>query len=69
MNSDTKIRSVIKTITWRITGSFSTFVISYLISGNFAIAGSIALVQVTANTILYYLHERVWARIKWGKNS
>jgi uncharacterized membrane protein len=65
--SDTNFRSLIKTITWRLTGSLSTFIISYLISGNLMVAGSIALVQITANTILYYLHERIWNKVKWGK--
>jgi uncharacterized membrane protein len=65
--SDTVTRSLIKTVSWRITGSLSTFVISFLITGNFVVAGSIALIQVTANTILYYLHERLWNKISWGK--
>ena len=67
--SDSLSRSLAKTISWRITGSSATFLISYLISGNFIIAGSIALMQVTANTVLYYIHERTWDRVKWGKNS
>ena len=67
--SDSKSRSLIKTISWRLTGSFSTFLISYLILRNFTVAGSIAVIQVVANTVLYYLHERVWSRIKWGIKS
>jgi uncharacterized membrane protein len=65
--NDTLTRSLAKTISWRITGSLSTFVISFLITGNFVVAGSIAIIQVTANTILYYLHERLWNKISWGK--
>ena len=65
--SDTKQRSIIKTVSWRIIGSFSTFLISYIILGNFSVAGSIAVIQIVANMILYYLHERAWARISWGK--
>jgi uncharacterized membrane protein len=65
--SDTVTRSLIKTVSWRITGSLSTFVISFLITGNFVVAGSIAIIQITANTILYYLHERLWNKISWGK--
>lgn len=65
--SDSNKRTVVKTVSWRITGSASTFLISFLISGNFAVAGSIALVQITANTILYFIHERIWNRIKWGQ--
>ena len=63
--SDSNKRSLVKTVSWRITGSFSTFMISYLILGSFAVASSIAIVQIIANTILYYVHERVWNKIPW----
>ena len=64
---DSNNRSIAKTISWRLTGSFSTFMISYLILGSFSIAGSIAIIQIIANTLLYYLHERVWNKIDWGR--
>lgn len=64
---DSNNRSIAKTISWRLTGSFSTFMISYLILGSFAVAGSIAIIQIIANTLLYYLHERVWNKIDWGR--
>ena len=60
-------RSLVKTITWRITGSGATFGISYIISGNFIVASSIAGVQLITNTVLYFVHERAWDRIKWGR--
>lgn len=65
--SDTPKRSLVKTVSWRITGSGATFGISYLISGNFVVAGTIASIQLISNTILYFVHERVWNRIKWGQ--
>lgn len=65
--SDAPKRSLVKTISWRITGSGATFGISYLISGNFVIAGSIASIQLVTNTVLYFIHERIWNRIKWGQ--
>ena len=37
--NDTPRRSLVKTISWRITGSGATFGISYMISGNFAVTG------------------------------
>jgi uncharacterized membrane protein len=64
---DQPIRSFIKTISWRITGSLSTFLIAFLISGDFSIAGSIAVIQIVANTVLYYIHERVWNCISFGR--
>ena len=65
--SDTSKRSLIKTITWRVTGSSATFLIAYIMTGNFAIAGVIGIVQLISNSILYYIHERAWNQIKWGR--
>jgi uncharacterized membrane protein len=66
---DTPKRSLVKTVSWRITGSGATFLISYLISGNFTVAGSIATIQLVSNTILYFMHERIWNRIRWGQTG
>lgn len=63
---ETSKRSLAKTISWRITGSASTFLISYLILGDVSISGTIAAIQLTFNTVLYFIHERVWNRIGWG---
>ena len=64
--TDTPARSLVKTVTWRVTGSTATFLIAYLMTGNFAVAGVIGATQMISNTILYYIHERVWNRIVWG---
>jgi uncharacterized membrane protein len=64
---DTRLRSLVKTISWRLTGSGATFIISWLISGNFVVAGSIAALQIVTNTVLYFFHERVWNKITWGR--
>jgi uncharacterized membrane protein len=68
MSTDTSTRSLVKTISWRITGSSATFAISYLVLGDFSVAGTIAITQVTLNTILYYVHERIWNKITWQKH-
>jgi uncharacterized membrane protein len=65
--TDTPGRSLIKAVSWRITGSGATFLISWLISGDFSVAGSIAVIQLVSNTVLYFIHERVWNRINWGR--
>jgi uncharacterized membrane protein len=58
------MRAVWKTLTWRLVGSTSTFLISYLVTGQMFIATSIAVAQMIANTILYYIHERIWDRVR-----
>jgi len=65
---ESNLRSVVKAVSWRITGSGATFLIGFLISGNITVAGSIASIQLVANTILYFIHERIWNQIKWQKN-
>jgi uncharacterized membrane protein len=64
--NDSAARSLVKTVTWRVTGSTATFLIAYAMTGNFAVAGVIGLTQMISNTILYYIHERAWNRIAWG---
>ena len=65
--SESATRSVTKTVTWRVTGSLATFLIAYIITGSFDVAGVIGVAQVITNTILYYIHERVWNCIIWGQ--
>jgi uncharacterized membrane protein len=65
---DTAWRSVAKTLSWRITGSGATFLIAWLIAGNFAMAGTIAIIQLVANTVLYFVHERIWNQVRWGRS-
>jgi uncharacterized membrane protein len=65
--SVTKSRSFAKALTWRTTGTIDTFLISLLITKKPFIAASIASVEVLTKIILYYFHERVWNKIKWGK--
>jgi uncharacterized membrane protein len=56
------MKLVWKTLSWRVVGSSSTFLISYMITGQAFLATSIAVIQMIVNTILYYVHERVWLR-------
>lgn len=65
--NDTPQRSLVKTISWRITGSTATFAISYAVLGDFTVSGTIAIIQLTFNTLLYFVHERVWNTIRWGQ--
>jgi uncharacterized membrane protein len=65
---DEKIsRSLAKTITWRITASIDTFIIAWVITGSWQLGGSIAIIEVLTKIIFYYVHERVWNKINWGK--
>ena len=64
---DTIVRSLVKTISWRLTGSLCTFLISFIILGDITTSSTIALIQLIFNTIMFYIHERIWNIIKWGR--
>ena len=61
-------RHIAKTITWRIIGTIDTMVITWLITGDPMTGLKIGGVEVFTKMILYYLHERVWYRVPFGKN-
>jgi sulfate adenylyltransferase large subunit len=65
--AETHARSVAKAISWRATGSLDTFVLAAVITGSSTLAGGVALAEVLTKTILYYVHERFWALIPWGR--
>ena len=62
-------RSFVKAISWRITGTVDTFVISIIITGRFTVAGTIAATELFTKILLYYFHERIWAVIRWGHHK
>ena len=59
-------RHILKTITWRILGTIDTIVIGGLITGDWTIGLSIGGIEVISKMILYYIHERVWYKSKFG---
>jgi uncharacterized membrane protein len=65
--NDHVLRSLAKTVSWRITGSTSTFIIVYLVTGSAVVSSGIAVTQMIINTLLYWCHERVWNKINWGR--
>jgi uncharacterized membrane protein len=65
--AETHTRSVLKAISWRTMGTLDTFAISWFMTGRVEIAGSIAGLEIITKIAWYYLHERVWAAIPWGR--
>lgn len=64
---DSNLRSFAKAVSWRITGTVDTFIISWLITGEIVLATGIAATEVITKLGLYWIHERIWAKICWGQ--
>lgn len=65
--SEKPIRSIAKAVSWRVVGTLDTLLISYLLTGEVAIAASIASIDFVTKMFLYFFHERLWNKISWGK--
>ena len=60
----TKLRSILKAVTWRTLGTLDTFLLSWIVTGEVKLAATIGVVEIFTKMLLYYLHERVWQRIR-----
>lgn len=66
--NESALRSLAKAISWRVTGTIDTFLISWFITGQVLLASGIALTEIMTKIFLFWLHERVWNKIQWQKH-
>ena len=59
-------RHIAKTITWRIVGTIDTMILGWIISGDPMIGVKVGALELFTKMILYYFHERVWYKTKFG---
>ena len=62
----TKLRSLLKAISWRIVGTLDTMALGWIITGDPLIGVKIGTLELITKFVLYYLHERVWLRSTFG---
>ena len=62
----TKLRSLLKTISWRIVGTLDTMLLGWLITSDPLVGIKIGALELFTKFILYYFHERIWLRCKFG---
>ena len=65
--NETKSRSLVKSLSWRICATCATISLVYLFTGELIIAMEVGGLEVITKLLLYYLHERFWEKINWGR--
>ena len=63
---ETLRRSIVKTISYRVTILILDFTAIYLFTGQIKIALGFMIVSNIYTTLGYFFHERIWDKIKWG---
>jgi len=63
---ETRKRSLAKSIVWRIICVVASVFTTFALTGNWDIAVAVGTVYNAVTMVLYYFHERLWNRVKWG---
>lgn len=64
---DTKTRSFVKGLVWRVAGVAILGALTWLFTKDWMIISSVTLIFHGIRIVLYYIHERMWERIHWGR--
>lgn len=64
---ETRKRSIVKSIVWRFVCIVVSIVISYFLTAKWDVAVAIGSSYNITTMVLYYFHERLWNKVRWGK--
>lgn len=64
---ETALRSLVKAYSYRLCGSLTTVIISYVITGHIVVSMAIGATELVIKPFVYWMHERLWSRINWGR--
>lgn len=63
------VRSLAKTISWRIVATSTTILLVFLFTGNLVISASVGSLELISKIVIYYIHERVWNLSNFGREK
>jgi uncharacterized membrane protein len=60
IQKESHIRTLLKTVSWRIIATTTTITIAYFVFGDIRNALKVGGIEFFAKMIIYYFHERAW---------
>ncbi|RMG28830.1 MAG: DUF2061 domain-containing protein [Bacteroidetes bacterium] len=64
---ESKFRSLVKGVTYRLLATFATFSVAFVFTGNVSTSIKVGLIDSVVKFVIYYLNERGWNQISWGR--
>jgi uncharacterized membrane protein len=64
--TETRTRTIVRSVSYRATAWAFTVLWTYLFTGDFMKSAGFSSVLHLALSVDYYVHERLWLRVKWG---
>ena len=69
MYKETNKRSIAKGITWRVVATTTTIAIVYFFFNRLDLAIAAGMIETVLKVGLYWIHERAWFKVKWGRKK
>ena len=66
---ETTRRTMAKALSWQASGLVVMTAVTYAVTGSVAEGGMVAAAGSAAGMVSYVIHERIWARIAWGRQA
>ena len=64
-----KKRSFVKSWTYRVFVTLTSFAVVYAITGKGSLATLVAFWETIVKVGVYYWHERIWDKVSWGRSN
>ncbi len=69
MYKETNKRSIVKGISWRAIATTTTIIIVYFFFGRLDLAIATGMIETVLKIGLFWGHERIWHKVRWGKKK
>src|SRR4026209_2122829 len=69
MFRETHARSVMKAVSWRVMGTLATTLIVLIFTRQMTVALTVGVLEFISKIAIYWVHERVWDQLKFGKEE
>lgn len=67
MESESKKRSLVKAISYRAMIVLSDSILVFFITKRTDVTVAVVIFTNIASTLMYFVHERLWSDVRWGK--
>ena len=67
--TDSHYRSLAKALSWRVVATIITMVVTLVVTGEMEFALKIGLADTLIKFFTFYGHERIWNRLKFGREK
>lgn len=65
---ETRRRSVLKAVIWNVIGLIMMTVVGFVATGSASVGGAMAVINASIGLTMYFLYERIWAGVRWGRH-